>query len=134
MQSLVSNHFTRQNRALVIERDDGRDTLVVSCPFTRTPQSLVNETNRSNWVTEMLPDTNSVNGTCARLASKHLKNHDQIGQIHSLQIRKRIQTSETLAIESEIGLGKLRSWMQAEGVILELIPKEVDKINGEVGT
>jgi hypothetical protein len=138
LKSLLSNHFTRRNRTLVVKRDDGRDTLVVSRPFTRTPQSFVDEANRSNWLTEMLPDTSHVNGVCMCPASKCPKNCDEVGQIHSLQIQKRIETSKTLAIASEVGLGetqleKLRSWMRAEGVILELSSKEVNKINEEVG-
>jgi hypothetical protein len=66
----------------------------------------VDEANGSNWVTQMLPDTSCVNGMCMCLASKYPKNYDEVGQIHSLQIRKRIETSKTLAIASEVGLGE----------------------------
>jgi hypothetical protein len=75
---------------------------------------------------------------CMYLASKHPNTYDEVGQVYSLKTRKRLKTSKTLAIASEVGLGQsqletLRAWMKVEGVILELNSQVLKKIDEEVG-
>jgi hypothetical protein len=72
------------------------------------------------------------------LAAKHSENYKKVAELFSLKVQKRVPTTKTLAIASEVRLGnrqlqKLRQYLKLEGVFLELSPKVIDKIDHKVG-
>jgi hypothetical protein len=138
LKKLLSKHITRRNRAFTIERHNGKDTVVVARPSWKGPNSFVREADRSKWVDKLLPDATYVNCMCMYLAAKHSKNYKKVAELYSLKVQKRVPTTKTLAIVSEVCLGdrqlqKLRQYLKLEGVLLELSPKVIDKIDQEVG-
>jgi hypothetical protein len=135
---LLSKHITRRNRAFTIERQNGKDTVVVARPSWKDPNSFVWEADCSKWVDKLLPDATYVNGMCMYLAAKHSENYKKVAELYSLKVQKRVPTTKTLAIASEVRLGdmqlqKLRQYLKLEGVLLELSHKVIDKIDQEVG-
>jgi hypothetical protein len=71
---------------------------------------------------------------CMYLAGKHSDNYEKVAQLYSLKVQKRVPTIKTLAIASEVGLGgrqlqKLRQYLKLEGVLLELSPKVINKVD-----
>jgi hypothetical protein len=138
LKKLLSKHITRRNRAFTIERHNGKDTVVVARPSSKDPNSFVWEADRSKWVDKLLPDATYVNGMCMYLAAKHSENYEKIVALYSLKVQKRVPATKTLAIASEVRLRdrqlqKLRQYLKLEGVLLELSPKVIDKIDEEVG-
>jgi hypothetical protein len=137
LKKLLSKHITRRNRAFTIERHNGKDTVVVARPSSKDPNSFVWKADRSKWVDKLLPTT-YVNGMRMYLAAKHSENYKKVAELYSLKVQKRVPTTKTLAITSEVRLGdrqlqKLRQYLKLEGVLLELSPKVIDKIDQEVG-
>jgi hypothetical protein len=126
LKNLLLKHFTR------------RDTVVVARPSSKDPNSFVWEADCSKWIDKLLPDTTYVNGMCMYLACKHSDNYEKVAQLYSLKVQKRVPTIKPLAIASEVGLGdrqlqKLRQYLKLEGVLLELSPKVIIKVDEEVG-
>ena len=67
IENFVAKNFDRRKRTLEMECNNGRNTTLVSRPFSKDVKSFVKEANRSKWIQQMLPNDAYIRGMCVYL-------------------------------------------------------------------
>jgi hypothetical protein len=93
LKYLFAKNITRRNRTFIIERHNGKDTVIVARPFSKDSESFVVEADRSKWVDNLLPDATYVDGMCMYLARKHSDTNGKFAC--SRKVRKKVTTEKT---------------------------------------
>jgi hypothetical protein len=139
IQDFVAHNFDRRRRTVQLECNNGRNTTLVSRPFSKDVKSFVEEAHRSKWIRQMLPNDVYIRGMCVYLFGWRQDIYrDVASRTFGVNVLTTIPFHNTMAIASEIGLKSgqlkdLRSLLKTQGVKLDMPDKEVERLNREVG-
>ena len=129
-----------KKRVLTMHHDNGRTMLVVMPPDTETVDRFVRRATATQWVEEMLPSVDRVQGILTYLARNKKPDFQQVANKERAADKKpALSTSQTVALSRILNLNgkqqqQMRSYMNRIGNV-QLSYKQMDlaKIDSEVG-
>jgi hypothetical protein len=64
LRDLIKHHFGRKQRTLEVPANNGRNFLLIQRPYSKDVPSFIQESQRSNWILQMLVSVPNSLGTC----------------------------------------------------------------------